>query len=186
MNIWGMIPLPSNFYKTDGNRFLFYNNRIGFSIKIILLIFSTLLFSYAMYFEPENSTMGEYGFYWIDLILSIILFLVFFGIFYSFFTNWFNNKNDKLILDANKIHSLDTEYGEKMIKLNTVQEIEFVDNIINFKGKEDIQINLFEMNLHVFKDKIKQELTRLCPKIIVTEISPNDEFFDEKRRDLIN
>ena len=72
------------------------------------------------------------------------------------------------MLDANKFHCFDTEHGEKTIDLKTIEEIEFSYESILFKGTENITIDLSEMSLQVFKDKIEEELTRLCPDIKIT------------------
>ena len=166
------IQSPSNFYKTNGDSFLFYNNNIDVLIKLIGFIFSILLISFGTYLEPANAVIDSWRTNsWFSIIVSFIFILGFFISFIQFLVAWWNNKNDKITLDANHIHFFDTERGEKKIDLKTIKEIEFSDESILFKGTENVTIDLSEMSLQVFKDKIEEELIRFCPDIKITTIS---------------
>ena len=175
--------LPSNFYKTNGDTFLFYNNNIDVLVKLIVLISSLLLIGLGMYLSPENAFTSKWrgnslSDSWFEFIVAWFLIILFaFTIVFvivSFFVSWWKNKNDKITLDANQIHCFDTEHGEKKINLKTIQEIEFSDESILFKGTENVTIDLSLMSLQVFKGKIEEELTRLCPDIKITVIPDSD------------
>lgn len=171
----GGIGLPSNFYKTNGDSFVFYNNNIDVLIKLIGFIFSILLISFGTYLEPANAVIDSWRTNsWFSIITALFFASAFFFSFIHFFVSWWKNKNDKITLDANQINCFDTERGEKKINLKTIQEIEFSDDSILFKGTENVTIDLSAMSLQVFKGKIEEELTRLCPDIKITVIPDSD------------
>lgn len=170
-----VIESPSNFYKTNGDTFLFYNNSIDVLIKLMVFIFSILLWSYGAYLEPANAVIDSWRTNsWFSIIMGLFFLSGLFFSFIQFLISWWKNKNDKITLDANQIHCFDTEHGEKKINLKTIQEIEFSDDSILFKGTENVTIDLSAMSLQVFKGKIEEELTRLCPDIKITVIPDSD------------
>ena len=189
MLIWSLLSfssdmLPINFYKTDGEKFLFFHNNLSIFIKLFLVLSSAFLLTLGLFLEPQSDLLDDYmsGGSWLDAIQYILTGIVALGIIGSIIfsiKNLIKDRNDSVYIDNELIKWFDNIEGETIINSQEIKKIEIERDIssrdnttqlgvqtikILTQNKSHI-IDLEKMSLLPFGDKIVGTIKLTYPNI---------------------
>ena len=174
-----------NFYKTDGEKFLFYHNNLSIFAKIFLVLSSASLLTLGFCLEPQSDLIDGYmafrstglgdalsyifgGLFVLGIIVSIIVSI----------KNLITDRNDSVYIDNELIKWFDNIEGETIINSQEIKKIEIereissrddsplgVQTIKILTQNESHIIDLDKMSLLPFGDKIVETIKITYPNI---------------------
>ena len=176
--------MPLNFYKTDGEKFLFFHNNLSIFIKLFLVLSSAFLLTLGLFLEPQSDLLDDYmsGRSWLDAIQYILTGIVALGIIGSIIfsiKNLIKDRNDSVYIDNELIKWFDNIEGETIINSQEIKKIEIerdislsdnttqlgVQTIKILTQNESHIIDLEKMSLLPFGDKIEETIKITYPNI---------------------
>lgn len=151
--------LPTNIYKTDESKYIFYNNNYDIILKCLLFILSGLMLYYGSYLESENSITDSIKSNWFEIIyFSIILISIIGQSLYGIYSI-IRNKKDHIIIDSKEIYWFDDQTGEHKLEIASIEKVVISKNeIVFYTFQSSVVMSLKNMSLLAFKDKIKEVL----------------------------
>ena len=174
--------LPINFYKTDGEKFLFFHNNLSIFTKIFLVFSSASLLTLGLCLEPQSDLIDDYydGYGWVVWLFeyifvgSIVLGII--GSMIVSIKNLITDRNDSVYIDNELIKWFDNIEGETIINSQEIKKIEIIstsrdDTPLGFKTikiltqNESHSIDLHKMSLLPFGDKIVETIKITYPNI---------------------
>jgi hypothetical protein len=175
--------LPINFYKTDGEKFLFFHNNLSIFAKIFLVFSSASLLTLGLCLEPQSDLIDDYydGLGWLVWLEYIFVGLFVLGIIGSIIVsikNLIKDRNDSVYIDNELIKWFDNIEGETIINSQEIKKIEIereissrddtplgVQTIKIITQNESHIIDLDKMSLKAFGDKIEETIKITYPNI---------------------
>jgi len=177
--------LPINFYKTDGEKFLFFHNNLSIFAKIFLVFSSASLLTLGLCLEPQSDLIDDYydGLGWLIIFYYILNGLVVLGIIGCIIVsikNLITDRNDSVYIDNELIKWFDNIEGETIINSQEIKKIEIereissrddtpigVQTIKILTQNESHIIDLDKMSLKPFGDKIEETIKITYPNITI-------------------
>ena len=121
--------LPINFYKTDGEKFLFFHNNLSIFTKIFLVFSSASLLTLGFCLQPQSDLIDDYydGLGWLVWFEYIFLGLFVLGIIGCIIVSiktLIKDRNDSVYIDNELIKWFDNIEGETIINSQEIKKIE--------------------------------------------------------------
>ena len=174
---------PIDFYKTDGEKFLFFHNNLSIFAKIFLVFSSASLLTLGFSLQPQSDLMDDYydGYGWLVWLEYIFVGLFVLGIIGCIIVsikNLITDRNDSVYIDNELIKWFDNIEGETIINSQEIKKIEIereicsrddiplgVQTIKILTQNESHIIDLDKMSLLPFGDKIVETIKITYPNI---------------------
>lgn len=151
--------LPTNIYKTDESKYIFYNNNYDIILKCLLFILSGLMLYYGSYLESEKAIIDSTKSNWFEIIFFSIIIISTIGQSLYGIYSLIRNKKDHIIIDSKEIYWFDDQTGEHKLQITSVEKVIISENEIVFYISQSSEVmSLKNMSLMAFKDKIKEVL----------------------------
>lgn len=175
---------PIDFYKTDGEKFLFFHNNLSIFAKIFLVFSSASLLTLGFCLEPQSDLIDDRYFDvpgWLEWLVYIFGGIIVLGIIGSIIVsikNLITDRNDSVYIDNELIKWFDNIEGETIINSQEIKKIEIereissrddtplgVQTIKILTQNESHIIDLDKMSLLPFGDKIVETIKITYPNI---------------------
>lgn len=151
--------LPTNIYKTDESKYIFYNNNYDIILKCLLFILSGLMLYYGSYLESEKAIIDSTKSNWFEIIFFSIIIISIIGQSLFGIYSLIRNKKDHIIIDSKEIYWFDDQTGEHKLQITSVEKVIISENEIVFYISQSSEVmSLKNMSLMAFNDKIKEVL----------------------------